>query len=146
LEDLPCSAGTYILTLKARQATRIQVGHLGVLDIQPGWYLYVGSAFGPGGLRGRLKHHLHSTASPRWHVDYLRREIPIQAVWYCAGARLEHAWARELCTGAGSSIPLLRFGSSDCQCPAHLVYMPDLSSLNACQTFRAADVIRIGLQ
>lgn len=121
--DLPRAAGTYILVLRARQAGEVQIGRLGLLRMQPGWYLYTGSAFGPGGLRGRLAHHLRPTARPRWHIDYLRAICPVQEIWYAAdGQRLEHAWAQSLCAWPGCSLPLAHFGASDCACPAHLVY------------------------
>jgi Uri superfamily endonuclease len=144
--DIPCLPGSYLLSYHAREAFRVQIGRLGVFDGCPGWYLYVGSAFGPGGLRGRMNHHLHSTASPRWHIDYLRGVCRIVQIRYSVGVRLEHDWASTLCAGAGGSIPLPRFGASDCKCPAHLVHMPDLSYLIACPTFRVAGVIQIGLQ
>ena len=50
---------------------RIDIGSLGRFDILPGFYAYVGSAFGAGGLRARIGHHLESTAWPHWHIDYL---------------------------------------------------------------------------
>jgi len=40
--------------------------------LEPGLYLYVGSAWGPGGLLARTKRHLlKSFERPRWHVDHL---------------------------------------------------------------------------
>jgi Uri superfamily endonuclease len=40
---------------------RLGIGSLGEFDIIPGFYAYVGSAFGSGGLRSRIGHHLEST-------------------------------------------------------------------------------------
>jgi len=40
--------------------------------LEPGLYLYVGSAWGPGGLLARTKRHLlKGFERPRWHVDHL---------------------------------------------------------------------------
>ncbi len=50
---------------------RLEIGRLGSFNIIPGFYAYVGSAFGPGGLRARIRHHLESVAQPHWHIDYL---------------------------------------------------------------------------
>jgi Uri superfamily endonuclease len=92
-----------------------------VAALAPGWLLYVGSAFGPGGLAGRLRHHLRSAAKPHWHIDYLRAALPLVEVWLCPGPqRLEHRLALALHAAPDSSIPLPRCGASDCTCPAHL--------------------------
>lgn len=49
--------GTYALLLKLDKQERITVGKLGTFDLPAGYYLYVGSALGPGGLRARLTRH-----------------------------------------------------------------------------------------
>ena len=60
--DLPEDKGTYVLIASLAQMKRLEIGSLGRQDIVPGFYLYVGSAFGAGGLRARIGHHLESTA------------------------------------------------------------------------------------
>jgi Uri superfamily endonuclease len=116
----PSDPGTYALVLHCRTARRIRVGSLGKLALTPGWYVYVGSAHGPGGLRARVLHHRGRTARPHWHIDYLRRATRLDAVWWECGTCGEHEWASRIFGGDGASIPLPRFGSSDCRCPAHL--------------------------
>ena len=59
--DLPTDKGTYILLARVSQMKRLGIGSLGEFDIIPGFYAYVGSAFGSGGLRSRIGHHLEST-------------------------------------------------------------------------------------
>jgi Uri superfamily endonuclease len=51
------SAGTYALVLAAQKQRTISVGKLGILDVRPGFYVYVGSALGPGGLAARIGRH-----------------------------------------------------------------------------------------
>ncbi len=46
--------GTYALVLACQKTGRVRIGRLGVLALQPGFYVYVGSAFGSGGLAARL--------------------------------------------------------------------------------------------
>lgn len=119
------SPGTYALILRSSQPSKLLVGKLGEMQVQPGFYIYVGSAFGPGGLQGRLSHHLRPPAFPHWHIDFLRQAAEVVDVWVLEGLeKSEHAWARALCAWPECSIPLLRFGASDCRCPAHLVYTP----------------------
>jgi Uri superfamily endonuclease len=127
----PPDKGTYILILHLDEPTRLQIGRLGAFDFAPGWYAYVGSAFGPGGLRGRLKHHLAPVTKPHWHIDYLRAAAPVREVWYSASeTRYEHRWADMLLAHPGATVPVPRFGASDCTCAAHLVYLSARSTKN----------------
>jgi len=133
LNDLKTSSpvpGTYALVLESRTETAVQVGRCGTLLVQPGFFVYVGSALGPGGLCARLNHHLRRAVRPHWHIDYLRREAMLAAVWYrCGRLRREHVWARFLKSMTDSSVPLPGFGSSDCKCASHLFYFPTLPTL-----------------
>jgi Uri superfamily endonuclease len=112
--DLPEEKGTYVLVTSVMQMRRIEIGRLGRFDIIPGYYSYVGSAFGSGGLRARLGHHLESTAEPHWHIDYLLQVAQLVEIWYTtADRKLEHHWADLLEMAPGFRIPIPRFGSSD---------------------------------
>lgn len=90
---LPAGPGTYVLVLRSSTTRTIFIGRLGKLPLRPGSYLYIGSAFGPGGLRARIWHHSHRAERPHWHIDYLRRHAQLEAVWYCGGAPDEHETA-----------------------------------------------------
>ena len=80
--DLPEAKGTYVLIALVTRMKRLEIGGLGACDIVPGYYAYVGSAFGAGGLRARIGHHLESTAGPHWHIDYLLGVAEPVEVWY----------------------------------------------------------------
>jgi Uri superfamily endonuclease len=98
---------------------------LGTFPFAAGWYAYVGSAFGTGGLRGRLKHHLAQGKRLHWHIDYLAQSASIEEIWYLASETpYEHTWASILAGLPHTTIPVNRFGASDCKCPAHLFYFP----------------------
>ncbi len=115
--------GTYALILEAPARTRIRIGRLGEIDVWPGYYLYVGSAFGSGGVAARVGHHVRPALRPHWHIDYLRPATLPTAVWVCHDtARREHAWATLLEATRGVSRPLSGFGASDCACASHLFY------------------------
>jgi len=112
--DLRADNGTYILIAQVLQMKRLAIGNLGEFDIIPGFYAYVGSAFGSGGLSARIGHHLESTAEPHWHIDYLLQVATPVEVWFTpAGRKLEHRWAELLEDAPGFRVPILRFGSSD---------------------------------
>lgn len=119
---LKASPGTYVLLLHSAAATRIGIGRWGQLDTRRGWYLYVGSAFGPGGVGARVARHCRGAKSRHWHIDYLRDATTLRAVWYShAPLRLEHAWADAIMTLSDTQ-PIDGFGCSDCRCASHLFY------------------------
>jgi Uri superfamily endonuclease len=119
----PSRPGTYVLLLQCRSGGAVAVGGLGRLRLRRGHYLYVGSAFGPGGLAARLRHHTHVTDRPHWHVDYLRARCVLTSVWFSASPRrLEHTWARTIGRLPGVEAPFPGFGTSDCECPTHLFW------------------------
>ncbi len=126
---IPDQPGTYALVLQCNMARRVKIGALGDLTTEPGYYVYCGSAFGPGGLRARVARHMGVRKKKRWHIDYLRPFLKLEAVWYCtASRRLEHEWADRLLDLAyrttSAVVPLPGFGASDCGCQAHLVRLP----------------------
>jgi len=129
---LPDRPGTYVLILRLPRPATVNVGQLGRVRFPAGWYAYVGSAYGPGGLAARISRHLRSPKHLHWHVDYLRAESSPVEIWSAVGTgKRECAWARALSGLPGASIPVLRFGASDCHCPAHLIHFagsPDLAA------------------
>jgi len=115
--------GTYVLVLSSRSTDLIQIGKLGALQLRSGFYLYVGSALGPGGVRARLAHHLKPSRRPHWHIDYLRAHTKVEEIWYRLDTRrLEHIWAEHIKLAEGASVPRVGFGSTDCGCEGHLFF------------------------
>lgn len=115
--------GTYVLLLHCAVRKTIQVGRLGSLKTQPGYYLYIGSAFGSGGLAARIRHHLQPAARPHWHIDYLRQISCLEMCWYtCDPQKREHDWAKVIAALPDALLPMQGFGSSDCNCLTHLVF------------------------
>ena len=110
---LPRCSGTYVLVMQARQGFTAAAGCLGRHTLSAGWYLYVGSALGPGGVAARCGRHLKADKAPRWHVDYLEGGASIRELWYlCGGKRLEHEWADVLAgwcavSGRGKQAPTI---------------------------------------
>lgn len=120
---LPNSRGTYVVILHNRERQSITAGRLGEMSLDVGYYLYVGSAFGPGGLRARLAHHLARSPRPHWHIDYLRRATEPSSIWFGRHtAPQEHRWATALGRGRGVVLGHARFGASDCRCASHLYF------------------------
>ena len=115
--------GTYALILSSPEAGSVVIGRRGALELRPGFYVYVGSARGPGGLRARVQRHLSSSPRRHWHIDYLKQHARVVEVWYSYGPDpREHEWANALADMRDAEIPMPRFGSSDCHCLTHLFY------------------------
>jgi Uri superfamily endonuclease len=123
--------GTYAFVLRSHTSTWKQIGRWGRLNIRPGYYIYVGSAFGPGGVMARVSRHCHEAKSKHWHIDYLREIATPVSVWYSySPARLEHGWAQVL-TKMKDTTPVKGFGCSDCKCEAHLFLTAKVPNLAA---------------
>lgn len=132
--------GTYVLVLRADSPQRIRIGRWGALSTRRGYYLYVGSAFGPGGVNARVQRHCRDTKACRWHIDYLREvTTPVEA-WCGFGSRdLEHRWAQVLGGMSGVS-SMSGFGCSDCKCEAHLFASPGKPDFDRFCSVAGADV------
>ncbi len=116
------STGSYVLVLRSAGTFQQQIGRLGQFSCQKGYYLYVGSAFGPGGVKSRVMRHADKYRSLRWHIDYLKPHVELVEIWYSHDPRhREHQWAK-LIHKLSYEIPMKGFGSSDCDCDSHLFY------------------------
>ncbi len=65
---LPSAPGTYALLIRVDAPLVIHAGRLGTVALERGWYVYTGSAHGPGGLRARVSRHLRPDKAPHWHI------------------------------------------------------------------------------
>lgn len=125
---IPNSQGVYILHLELARSRSLTIGRLGSFSFQPGEYLYVGSALGPGGLKSRLGRHLHGSERRHWHIDWLRPFTLVRGYFYLATSEhLECTWNQVLMHQPGACTPVPGFGASDCRneptpCAAHLVW------------------------
>ncbi len=115
--------GTYILCLQLAKQQTVQVGKLGCFEFKSGYYYYVGSAFGPGGVAARCTHHYKISTKPRWHIDYLRAHCKLERIVLSFELEhQEHRWAKYLGDLEETILPVQGFGSSDCACESHLFF------------------------
>lgn len=124
------STGQYVLLLHLQVDQSLVIGKLGTFDFPAGWYAYVGSAFGPGGLVGRLKHHLQPTDTPHWHIDYLRQVAVLKEIWLSPDVeRREQDWVDLMIDIPGAVVLVEGFGASDSSRESHLFYFDVRPSL-----------------
>ena len=118
--------GTYVIVLRFDKGRTVEVGKLGPVQFKRGTYAYVGSAFGPGGLKSRIRHHLSPKTKFHWHLDYL--DGVVKEIWVSEPeSRQEHEWALALGTVSSGKIP--GFGCSDCSCDSHLFHFTSMKQL-----------------
>jgi Uri superfamily endonuclease len=128
---IPRAPGTYVLVMCLPTPTQVTVGRLGSFRLSSGWYSYVGSALGPGGLAARLARHRRRRKRRHWHIDYLEGLVQMTEIWWMvSGEREECAWALALNRLCDTTIAVPGFGSSDCRCPSHLLYTPRFITLS----------------
>ena len=112
----------YIVLTYVPRRTSVQVGALGPVAFERGWYAYVGSA--ARARRARVARHLAAGKPLRWHADYLFSAFPARRAWLVDGAAGECALAGALAALPGAARRPLRFGAGDCRCAGHLVRLP----------------------
>ena len=123
--------GTYALFLKMEQPAKISIGRLGTFSFPAGYYVYVGSALGSGGLKARLARHQRGDKKLHWHIDYFLAHACIVGIHTNgSGKRLECKWAQALLSVPEAQVIAPRLGASDCDCPTHLIYIGKDSALS----------------
>ena len=135
------AGGTYTLLVELSRSVTLDVGALGEVALDAGWYGYTGSALGAGGF-SRVDRHRRTVRGEHdvrhWHVDHLlgHPDARIDEVVRSVGADVECAVADRLPPG-----PVDGFGASDCDCPTHLVGVDDAGTLRSrvLDAFRRAD-------
>lgn len=133
--------GIYILQLQLETDTSIKIGKTKEAYFNKGFYLYTGSAAGPGGIEGRLMHHRQKPDKPHWHIDYLRLYANVVDIYILEGEKdLEHSVAEKL--KRVFTIPMGKFGSSDCCCQSHLFYCKSKITLPGLNKITSANFIR----
>jgi Uri superfamily endonuclease len=129
--NIPTDRGTYALILRNDGSGSVRIGALGEVTICPGYYIYIGSAFGPGGLRARISRHVKTAKKMHWHIDYLRPHTDLAGVWFDThSAPREHTWAQGFNQSSQMDVPFPRFGASDCHCASHLFYCASAPALS----------------
>jgi Uri superfamily endonuclease len=96
--------------------------------LKKGIYLYVGSAFGSGGLKKRIQRHLKKDKKKHWHLDFVSTQESFRAfeIWIMENKKLECLLAEFI---SKTEKPVFGFGSSDCKCLSHLFRVRELEDL-----------------
>lgn len=126
--------GTYLLLLKNNISREITVGKLGNIFFKKGYYIYSGSAFGPGGLKSRLNRHIAKDKKMHWHIDYIRQQMDLSDIHFSETEdNCECQWIKSILAIPGTSI-VNNLGSSDCRCKSHFIFIPGRSVFKKLKT------------
>ncbi len=121
--------GIYSILLQIPEDLTLEVGGLGSMNFLRGFYVYTGSAMGPGGIGARISRHIRTEKKIFWHIDYL---VINPSVKVFALFRAESKWKMEcdvnksIVSNFDVSI-VSGFGSTDCKaaCGGHLLFLRD---------------------
>jgi Uri superfamily endonuclease len=118
---MPDIWGAYVLVLHLEKAIHIKFPSVASDQVMPGWYVYVGSARGSGGIRARVKRHFRYKKTAHWHVDRLTVHAVEMAALAVAGGR-ECEIVGKLLNSLQFKVAVAGFGSTDCsRCESHLL-------------------------
>ena len=117
---MPGAGGAYLLLIKIGADMPFHLKKQPCV-LAPGWYVYAGSAHGPGGMRARVARHMKPDKTPHWHIDNITIAWPpVAAICYPGGHECD--LVRDLIRQQTFAAPLPGFGSSDCRtCTSHLL-------------------------
>ena len=109
----------YQLLIHLNRRCQIQVGAIGPVTFQAGYYRYTGSA--KRNLQARLARHCRQNKPLRWHIDYLTCHPAARVIQ----TMTFHGNECQLNQASPGVVTVPRFGASDCRqgCGAHLKYL-----------------------
>ena len=115
---LPTEPGAYVLLIELADNLVVKLSGRAEVTLSSGYYLYCGSARGPGGIKARVGRHMQREKAIRWHVDRLTTKGSVLGAWVFPGG--DECELVAMLTGM--PVPIPGFGSSDCEaCASHLL-------------------------
>ncbi len=122
VDDMPALKGAYALILHIAHPVSVKRPRTARKPLAPGWYVYAGSARGPGGIRARLARHFRADKRMHWHIDQLTSLSGVRMWASPAPGGHECDLVAQLSNSGLFRTPCAGFGSTDCrQCEGHLL-------------------------
>ncbi len=123
-----------MIVLENREKCNIRVGALGIIEFDRGFYAYIGSMFGPGGLESRIRRYFLG-GRKHWHVDYILDYMRIIEVFVLPEKHYESFLANTTIRGLKFKF-IKGFGCSDRkQDVSHLLYFREEYELERFRKF-----------
>ena len=110
-----------------------RAGRFLTVTSESGYFVYVGSAFGSGGVLAHIQNHARHATNILWHLDSVRAAMALAKIWFTFDStKRECAWSNLLHNVLGGSVPVPGFGAAECdRCPApfyHFVERPSFAT------------------
>ena len=119
VDSLDREKGAYLLLLWLERPVRLAGSN--PARLQPGWYVYAGSAKGSGGIGARLRRHFAREKRLHWHIDRLTVDAASIAALAVAGGD-ECELVACLLGDPAFTAAAKGFGNTDCRvCESHLL-------------------------
>ncbi len=132
MTKIPDCKGYYTLIMRIQSSTELYIGSLGRQAIDKGYYIYIGSAMGRGGIKQRVKRHLLKQKTKKWHIDYITSLPHTKVLYVITICTLEENKEEEISQKLSKKlIPYIKkFGATDKKSYTHLFKCP--STLKKC--------------
>ncbi|MEE9223468.1 MAG: GIY-YIG nuclease family protein [Thermoplasmata archaeon] len=114
--------GSYCIAAFLPEDTDIEIAKLGTFSFRRGMYVYTGSALSS--LEGRIGRHIGKEKKMKWHIDFFLEEAEALGFISIVSSKREECSINSKFLEEGEVLAK-GFGSSDCGCPSHLVYLGD---------------------
>ena len=115
--------GTYCLVIAIEKPIRVKIGSIyDDFSFSAGSYIYIGSAMNS--LIPRIRRHLAKNKKIHWHIDYLLADENVsikEVIFNISDEKIECKLAEIISKSSDHEID--KFGSSDCNCNSHLIYL-----------------------
>ena len=125
IEALNSEKGTYMLFIYLKNNINVIVSRKKFM-LKKGYYIYVGSAFGNGGIKARVKRHLRKQKRIHWHIDHITgtEESEIIAIALATEQQVE-CIISSILSSINDVTPIFGFGNTDCKdhCESHLFFI-----------------------
>lgn len=121
VEIVDTSHTLYAIHLEITCKKNIEVGRLGIYPFKKGIYIYIGSA--KRNILARINRHKQVNKLLKWHFDYLRPHGTILKIITYENSIGECHLAEKIRKEEGGGFPIRKFGSTDCKCYSHLIFV-----------------------
>jgi len=143
--------GVYTLILIVKKPLKIKIGKLGIKFFKKGIYAYIGSGLGKGAtsILGRVKRHLKKRKKMFWHIDYLlsHKNVKIIDIFYAkTSIKIECILNNEISKAFNKNFSIKDFGSSDCKCKTHLIWLGNKNELKRIKKLIKKAYKNVGLE
>lgn len=120
VENIDSLHTLYAIHLEVVDEKTIEIGKLGNYHFEKGIYIYVGSA--KRNIISRIDRHKRVEKKKKWHFDFLRPYGTITKIITYENRFSECGLLEKIRKEVGGSLPIKKFGSTDCRCFSHLIH------------------------